>query len=419
MNRLQLNWELASAKERAEFLSQYIEKLPFKPTPTELETCAAYILWGFDEDGQNGEQKGQYDLGRKHDSWTKKQPASLEEILASSGETEILPNSHVPTKAPREVFSREKTRKEAPSSLLPIFENLWKDIDILDLALCEYERSIGKRSTPPRAELVSRLTSAQIQTAQKKASSFSNFSYLKERHHLIELRRQQYTLRDSYALPPQRSTSPPQINDTSPPLPIEIEIQPLQYAPCFFINFEKLVPNNFKQEDLQLLTKLLWEKKDPEATFDFRKESNLNEFLEHHEDFQGTLLYQIFNYYVNEAGLTDSQKDLLSRKLRGETNTCIAAALNETYGSNYTDNYISTIYRKKIIPQIAQTARIHRDLLENLFFPENWKICTGCGRTLLRNNDFFVKKSRASDGLAGRCKSCDKRDRLRKYKHNH
>lgn len=418
MNRLQLNWELSTAKERVEFLSQYIEGLPFEPSPAELDVCAAYVLWGFDEDGKNGEQKGQYDLGRRRKSWTQKEPASLDELVSTAGESEILPKSYVPTKVTREVFSREKTRRDAPPDLLALFEPLWTEIDVLDLALCEYERRLGKRKTPPRAELLERLTPTEIEAAHQKSFLLTSFSYLKERHHLVELRRQQYTLRDSYSVPSPRTLLHSPAEDEAPLLGATVEVLPVRFAPKFFVPFGELVPKNFGEKDLRALTSLLWRKTDPDATFDFRKESNLAEFLELREDFRDTPLQQIFTYYAREANLSESQNDLLARKLRGETNVHIAQALNETYGSHYTDNYISTIYRQKIIPQIAAAARIHRELLENLFFPENWKVCTGCGRTLLRSNDFFVKKSRASDGFTGRCKRCDKEERARKSKQN-
>jgi hypothetical protein len=415
-NRLQLNWELPTAKERIEFLSQYIEGLPFEPSPAELDTCAAYVLWGFDEDGKNGEQKGQYDLGRKRKSWTQKEPASLDELVSTAGESEILPKSYVPTKVTREVFSREKTRREAPPDLLILFEALWSEIDILDLALCEYEQKLGKRKTPPRAELLARLTPAQIETAHQKSHLLTSFSYLKERHHLIELRRQQYTLRDSFSIPTPRALLHTPAEDETLSITPELGIAPVGFSQQFFVPFNELTPKNFGEKDLRALSKVLWKKTDPDATFDFRKEQNLLEFLELREDFRNTPLQQIFTYYAREANLSESQNDLLARKLRGETNAHIAQALNETYGSHYTDNYISTIYRQKIIPQIATAARVHRELLENLFFPENWKVCTGCGRLLLRSNDFFVKKSRASDGLTGRCKRCDKEERARKSK---
>ena len=329
MNRLQLNWELPTAKERIEFLSQYIEGLPFEPSPAELDTCAAYVLWGFDEDGKNGEQKGQYDLGRRRKSWTQKEPTSLDELVSTAGESEILSKSYVPTKVTREVFSREKTRQDAPPDLLVLFEALWTEIDILDLALCEYERRLGKRKTPPRAELLARLKPAEIETAHQKSLLLTSFSYLKERHHLVELRRQQYTLRDSFSAPTQRAIlHSPAEDDTGPSIPTELEILPLRYTPEFFIEFDKLLPQNFEEKDLRALTGLLWRKTDPDVIFDFRKESHLAEFLELREDFRDTPLQQIFIYYAREANLSESQNDLLARKLRGETNAHIAQALN-------------------------------------------------------------------------------------------
>ena len=415
-NRLQLNWELPTAKERIEFLSRYMEGLPFEPSPAELETCAAYVLWGFDEDGKNGEQKGQYDLGRKRKSWTQKEPASLDELVSTTGESEILPKYYVPTKVTREVFSREKTRRDAPPDLLVLFEALWTEIDILDLALCEYEQRLGKRKTPPRAELLARLTPSEIETAHQKSLLLTSFSYLKERHHLVELRRQQYTLRDSFSIPTPRAMLHTPAEDEDPLISPELGIAPVSFAPQFFVPFDELVPKNFEEKDLRALTKVLWKRTDPDATFDFRKEQNLLEFLELREDFRNTPLQQVFTYYAREANLSESQNDLLRMKLRGVPNIQIAKTLNETYGSHYTDNYISTIYRQKIIPQIAEAARIHRELLENLFFPENWKVCIGCGRVLLRSKDFFVRKSRSSDGFTGRCKVCDREERARKSK---
>lgn len=411
--RLKLNWELPTAKERVEFLSRYMGTLPFAPNESELETCAAYVLWGFDEDGKNGEQKGQYDLGRKRSSWRQKEPASLDEIVTTKGEVEILPQSYIPTKKTRQVFSREKTRKNAPSNLIPLFEALWKEIDVLDLTLCLYEQKFGKRLTPPRAELLNRLSAKDQALAEAKSAQLTSFSYLKERHHLIELRTQQYTLQDSYLDPTPRVLSHQEAEEATL-IPTEIEIYPVLPNDAFFQPFSELYPKNFKESELRLLSNILWRPRDTEASFDFRKESNLLELLEQHQDFRATDLWKVFSYYAREANLTDSQNDLLRQKLNGQTNTQIAHNLNATYGSHYTDNYISTIYRKKIIPAIANAARIHRELLENLFFPENWKVCIGCGRTLLRSNDFFVKKKRASDGLISRCKFCDKKERARK-----
>ena len=98
-------------------------------------------------------------------------------------------------------------------------------------------------------------------------------------------------------------------------------------------------------------------------------------------------------------------------KIHGASNTKIASTLNQKYGTSYNDNYISTIYRKKIIPTIADSARLHRLIMENIFYPENFKKCKDCGRLFLRDPEFFVKQHKAPDGYAPRCKSCSKKKR--------
>ena len=68
----------------------------------------------------------------------------------------------------------------------------------------------------------------------------------------------------------------------------------------------------------------------------------------------------------------------------------------------------------KIIPQINEAARQHAEIIENLCYPENWKKCRHCGKTLLVNTDNFVRKSRSSDGFSNQCKRCDKEIRQQK-----
>ena len=63
---------------------------------------------------------------------------------------------------------------------------------------------------------------------------------------------------------------------------------------------------------------------------------------------------------------------------------------------------------KKILPQIAETAAFHKEVCENLFFPENFKKCIDCGETLLLTERNWVRRRRANDGFAPRCKKCEK-----------
>lgn len=89
----------------------------------------------------------------------------------------------------------------------------------------------------------------------------------------------------------------------------------------------------------------------------------------------------------------------------------IAAAVNKKYGKSYTQNYISTIFRQKIIPKINRAASYHEEIIANIFFPEEFKTCCRCGETMLRVPDNFMRRSRSSDGFSSRCKRCEKEAR--------
>ena len=103
--------------------------------------------------------------------------------------------------------------------------------------------------------------------------------------------------------------------------------------------------------------------------------------------------------------------DILEMKMRKIKNPEIAEAINKKYGTSYTNNYISTIFRQKIVAKIAAAAKYHEQIVENLFFEEKFKRCNTCGRMLLISEENFVHKVRAVDGFANRCKDCDREDR--------
>ena len=100
--------------------------------------------------------------------------------------------------------------------------------------------------------------------------------------------------------------------------------------------------------------------------------------------------------------------DIVTLKLRKQTNDDIAWWINQHYGKTYTANYISTLYKQKALPQIAATAKYHDKLIGNIMFPENFKKCTMCGKTYLIGEENFIRKAKSSDGFATRCKACDR-----------
>ena len=144
----------------------------------------------------------------------------------------------------------------------------------------------------------------------------------------------------------------------------------------------------------------------------------LEELEEEEEDLFSTTssFIQTLKFYIDQADLNDIQKEILELKIRKKKNQEIAAYINGKYGKTYTINYISTIFRQKVLPAINNAAIYHKHIISSLPFEEEFKVCTKCGRILLRDPINFVRKSRAKDGLSNHCKACDKRDREEKKK---
>ena len=442
-NRLKLNWALSTSVERNAFLSKYLSEEPFLSSPPnedELETLANYILWGKNEEGQNIEQEGLVELPRRNSTWTSQNVESLDELTESPTFNENVLfslNSKLPSKKTREVFSRTNVRSSAPASLLPIFETLWRQIDEIELTLNFYELEHGKRTKDPRKELLDVFTEEDRTKIRQRALNINQFHYLKLRHLLVELRREQYTIKDSYS---ERvllhNSNPPIQEENDKTFDSDIPIWPLglnsdnQLSKLLFRKFDALAADKVSEKELKQISKFYWEKENEKLawtknSFDFENLESvyqlflqLEELGEEEQEFFSTtnLLIKTLWFYIEEAELTDIQREILNLKIKKEKNQDIAFYINKKYGKTYTVNYISTIFRQKIIPAINNAASYHKQIIRSLPFDEEFKVCTKCGRRLLRDPINFVRKSRAKDGLSNHCKACDKREREEKKK---
>ena len=205
-NRLQLDFKLVTTDERAAFLNEYLQQPQFvkkPPTEDELETMGNYLLWGKDPvTGLNAKQAGLVDIETKHGTWDKNgNIESLEGLMESPtfNEASLLPMDAVaPIKVKREVFSRKEALSKCPDYLVDTFKMLFQQIDELDLTINYYELAHNRRKNPPREELLNKFTEEERANLEERATHWNQYKYLKKRHELVELRREQYTLRDSY-----------------------------------------------------------------------------------------------------------------------------------------------------------------------------------------------------------------------------
>ena len=441
-NRLKLDWTLSTARERSDFLQTYMTSDIFTkrpPTEEELETMANYLLWGQDEDGLNPDQKKEIQLPRRNQTWTTQNFESLEELLESPtfSETNLHKLGANAPKKVREVFSREKVRKNSTPEELQHFEELWKEIDRTELLTNFFEIEKGKRTKPPREELFQSFSEDEVKMLKVRSQKLTQFQYLKLRHLLVELRRQQYTLGDSIfttvvgaqeSRAPSPSKEPPNFDVDIPVFPLGVQEE------LIFRDFEELLPEAFSEKELQKISKLYWDKKEEEIRtkrqsifyFDFRNLEmvyqlflDLEEFTADQEGVDsffntGSKLLRVLWFYVRQADLPPIQQRILRMKIQKMKNQEIAATINAEFEKNYTTNYISTIFRQKIIPAINAAADYHERIVGSLFFEEEFKVCSKCGRRLLRDPINFVRRSRAKDGLSNHCKKCDKEEREKK-----
>lgn len=440
-NRLNLDFSLETIEERNSFIKDYIydfnltHKNPL--TKSELETCADYVLWGKDKDGLNMVQKKELQINTRHKTWTQEKAESLEELFETPGfsETIILYPTEPPFKTVKVVFDRKKELNNAPDYLKKELLSLFKQIDRTELLTNFYEIKIKKRTKPPREELFKLFTEEEIQNLEEKANQLTQFSYLKLRHLLVELRRQQYTIKDLYAPLLQKEVAklPPRVKpeDTftfetdTPVFPLGLKSKYYNNEDLIFK--DDLVPENFTLSELKKVSNLIWEKKKEKEKvlskkkrfFDFENEEHLKLIIKFYYELEdmalrGSLqnttgqLLDTFKFYVKQAKLNPIQETILELKIKKFKNKDIAQIVNEKFQKKYMQNYISTIFYRQVIKRIQIAATNHRIFIENIFFPENFKICSFCGKTLLRTSENFTKRARASDGLSERCKDCDR-----------
>lgn len=331
-------------------------------------------------------------------------------------------------KISKTVFDREKALREAPEEVKLYLVDLFKQIDTIELTLNYYDLLHGGRTMPPREALLSRFSEEEQIHLQSKAAQLSQYKYLKLKHLLVDLRSDQYTYYDtfSHSVGVGKGFSEDQGEDEYAALRIgeDIAAYPLglkdktQLSQLLFQ--KQLYPALFNERELQLISSSIWKEKQ-ENILDFTNPEHLLQIYKMRADLleeqerdpdlfycaAGAVIDTLI-YYEQQAQLSSLQKDILEAKLHKTSNICIAERINAAYGKTYNDNYISTIFHQKILPQIAQAAINHYEIVKNLFFPENFKKCKDCGEILLINADNFVRQKKSTDGFAPRCKKCEK-----------
>jgi hypothetical protein len=356
----------------------------------QLEQLADYILYGKDvNEEKSAVDKKELLMTPKYSSYKKKEPESLDAILENPAHDERSFKN-----VGRDVYTNPKpTIDREKDHIVPGLIELWDAIDKLDLYL---KKATGKEEWEEGDTI-------------KELSSYELF---KMRHWLIEMRKQQYVLKEEY-LQPIRFKSVQHTSNRAIDWYSDAAYIVDGEQPCHQDNPGHWIAD--RQDDE-------WEwRVVREHTLDLSDPKHVQELINNYsklkqdsyEDLQGDMKYILWTLddLIEECEFSDARKDIIVRKIDGQTNVQLHDYMHITYGLDYSANYISTIFTHEICEKIARRHEMSREEWKVREDDKSWKVCTKCGKRKLANNDNFTKKKSSKDGLNTRCKSCEKEKR--------
>lgn len=392
--KFNLDFSLETSTERLNF----IKSIDLKTlTKKELELCTDYILYGKDLDGLSSVDKKEVYIKPKYSSYSRPEPVSLDEMMESPTFDEaILSKERNIYKKVKPTIDKEKCKD------IPGMKELWEQIEKIDRKI----KLVEGKVQPDSGETVPDLNSKGLYQLK---------------HILIELRKDQYILKDT-AFPEtqmQKNYGSFYFN------PVDFQLN-YPVFPCGVmgrkndVNF--IEPYNsklpFAAVDIENQIEELDKAGKPYFSF-LNKEHIYQLCLAYYEikdwadrfpdsPLQG-LLWTL-DFYIEKANLNEQQMLILDGKKRRLLNRDICRELQEKLGIYHQENYVSTIWNK-ICGLIAGAAELNYDEWCCKNYKPAWKQCNCCKKILLRDSRNFVRKAKAADGLTNRCKKCDQKKR--------
>lgn len=413
-----LDYSIERDIDRLKAVEDILDKLEKKPSPTDLEQMGSYILYGKDENGLNAYQRGEmikqtrYNTYRTKDDENLSLDAILENPMADQQELKPL-GSRDPYVKRLTTIRRPRYDKKTGALLdigdgdIPGMEELWHCIDKLEHWIAVLEGRIA----PAEGDLL-----------------FDNpYRLYRLKHTLIDLRRHQYYLKDSYK---------PAIHF------LMVDHPKRQYIDWnsdsfYWITREEwerrinstYFPISKKIEDYETRaegTEVKWMVR--KHTFNWEDPKHiyalicnyaaLKNLLWDKLDTVGHTLLLDFERYSKMANLPPNRAFILRKKLEQANSLEICDAVLKEYGIKYGESRMTTIVVHEIPKAIARAAAKHRLLITTP--REGCKKCNRCAKWLPKNTLFYGVNNDRRDNWSSRCKDCEREVRIEKgEQHNY
>lgn len=403
-----LNYEIERDTERLAEVERILDGLERSPSPSDLELMASYILYGKDENGQNAVQRKECtDTNKRYGSYLRSDDKneSLEEVLANPMTNE---------QSFREMSDRRIYLKRKPVIKRPKYD---KEGNLLDIGDADIPGMVELWDAIDRVQRILDVANGKVPPDENTPVAHHSYRLYQLEHALIDMRRHQFYLKDSYK---------PTIHFLNVPSPSP-QLVNFDSDAAYHMTEEQWrdrIENSYHPYDPDLSHYERYENGDirwvvRHQNFDWENPKHVRHLIEHYSellmqtwdkpDSWGRSLIFDFDRYFNMAGFSPLREYALTRRIDGAKNETVAREIEEKFNISYKPNHIGSIVCREIPNRIATTARAHRLMLET---PENEKKkCFRCGRLLPRDPIFYVRNRGRKDGFNSICKECDKKRR--------
>lgn len=411
-----LDYSIQRDCDRVAAVAAILDKLERDPSQAQLDMMGSYILFGKDENGLNAAKRGEIMTNNtRFQSYRKKEDKniSLDEMLEKPGTDSQgmrkLTQKRVYT-VPKQTIARPRYDKttgtliDAGDSDIPGMTELWQSIDRMEHTIATYKGQVAPNEDTPQLA--------------------SDYRLYQLKHWLIDLRRHQYYLKDSYK---------PTLHFMAIAHPHAQFIDWSQDC-AYWITFEQWQ----NRVDNALLHTISTNIDDYESkvtptgvfvkwvvrrhTFDWEDPSQVAALINNYDllydtfrdkiDTYGRAFIFDFQRYRALANLTPVQQFLLTRKIQHVPYCDILRELEIRFNILYNENHMSAIMARTIPKAIATAAKKARILAQT---PQHQlKQCYRCKRKLPRSTLFFGRNAGRKDGWASNCKECERQRRIDK-----
>lgn len=412
-----LDYSIERDYDRLHAVEDILDTLDTKPTNTELEQMASYILYGKDEEGKNAIQRGETtDSDKRYKSFQKAadKVQSLDEILdnplSDQQALRSVDEKYIYTKK-KPTIQRPKYDKKTGELIdigdgdIPGMQELWDRIDYIERVIAANEGRI------PLDETMTVLP--------------NSYRLYQLRHQLIDMRRHQYYLKDMYkptlhflAIHPPQPQTYDWDTDAVYWMPYNQWKERVDNALLHSIS--KNIEDYETREDGEGNIEVKWVVR--QHHFDWENPKHIRALIDNYSNLYmqlwdklhswGRTLIFDFDRYAEMAQLSPVREYILTRKIDKASYPTIIEELQEKFGLKYNENHLSTILNKEIPEKIANAAIRHR--LEVMTPPSKKKRCFRCQRLLPMDKMFFGINNSHKDHWASSCKECERKRRIEK-----